>query len=161
MICPGPIRLCPAKKNDQKGVRATAGKLYIFLIWVFCRRPQGRVLTDMYYCNVLPDGQSIGSMLGSATSDEVGVVSVGQATDSDTVVSEPDSDTAIIKFSPRPRGLRKICGKCAFNAMTQSAASMMAMTGLHCADDVPGPLGELLQWAATSSLRLSRPLLTG
>ena len=39
VICPGPIRLCPAQ-NDQKGVRATTGKLGIFLIWVFCRRPQ-------------------------------------------------------------------------------------------------------------------------
>ena len=38
MICPGPIRLCPAQ-NDQKGVRATTGKLGIFLIRVFCRRP--------------------------------------------------------------------------------------------------------------------------
>ena len=39
VICPGPICLCPAQ-NDQKGVRATTGKLGIFLIWVFCRRPQ-------------------------------------------------------------------------------------------------------------------------
>ena len=39
VICPGPIRFCPAQ-NDQKGVRATTGKLGIFLIWVFCRRPQ-------------------------------------------------------------------------------------------------------------------------
>ena len=40
VICPGPIRFCPAQ-NDQKGVRATTGELSIFLIiWVFCRRPQ-------------------------------------------------------------------------------------------------------------------------
>ena len=39
MICPGPNHLCPAQ-NDQKGVRATTGELGIFLIWVFCRRPQ-------------------------------------------------------------------------------------------------------------------------
>ena len=39
VTCPGPIRLCPTQ-NDQKGVRATTGKLGIFLIWVFCRRPQ-------------------------------------------------------------------------------------------------------------------------
>ena len=45
VICPGPIRLCPAQ-NDQKGVRATTGKLGIFLIWVFCRRPQfSRLIT--------------------------------------------------------------------------------------------------------------------
>ena len=45
VICPGPIRLCPAQ-NDQKGVRATTGKLCIFLIWVFCRRPQfSRLIT--------------------------------------------------------------------------------------------------------------------
>ena len=39
VICPGPIHLCAAQ-NDQKGVRATTGELGIFLIWVFCRRPQ-------------------------------------------------------------------------------------------------------------------------
>ena len=39
VICPGSIRLCPAQ-NGQKGVWATTGKLGIFLIWVFCRRPQ-------------------------------------------------------------------------------------------------------------------------
>ena len=44
-ICPGPIRLCPSQ-NDQKGVRATTAKSSgIFLVWVFCRRPQGGVLT--------------------------------------------------------------------------------------------------------------------
>ena len=62
-----------------------------------------------------------------------------------------DDDTINIQFSPRPRGLRNICDNCVFNAMTQRVASMMAMTGFHCAVDVPGPLGELLQWAATSS----------
>ena len=40
MICPGPIRLCPAQ-NDQKGVRAHVVKFGSLLVWVFCRRPQG------------------------------------------------------------------------------------------------------------------------
>ena len=45
VICPGSIRLCPAQ-NDQKGVRTTTGELGIFLIWVFCRRPQfSRLIT--------------------------------------------------------------------------------------------------------------------
>ncbi len=42
-MCAGQIRLCPAQ-NDQKGVRATTAKSGIFLVWVFCRRPQGSCL---------------------------------------------------------------------------------------------------------------------
>ena len=50
VICPGPIRRCPAQ-NDQKGVRATTGKLSIFLIWVFCRRPQfSSVVAKRHLC---------------------------------------------------------------------------------------------------------------
>ena len=37
MICPGPIRLCPAQ-NDQNGVRAHVVKFGSLLVWVFCRR---------------------------------------------------------------------------------------------------------------------------
>ena len=43
VVCLGPIRLCPAQ-NNQKGVRATTAKSGIFLVWVFCRRPQGSCL---------------------------------------------------------------------------------------------------------------------
>ena len=39
MICPGPIRLCPAQ-NDQNGVRAHVVKFGSLLVWVFCRRPR-------------------------------------------------------------------------------------------------------------------------
>ena len=36
-----------AAQNDQKGVRATTAKSGIFLVWVFCRRPQGSfVITE-------------------------------------------------------------------------------------------------------------------
>ena len=43
MICPVPIRLYPAQK-DQNGVRATAAGLGNLLVWVFCRRPRARRL---------------------------------------------------------------------------------------------------------------------
>jgi hypothetical protein len=62
-----------------------------------------------------------------------------------------DSEEITVQFSPRPRGLRNICDNCAFSCFTQSVASMMAATGLHCSDVVPGPLGELIQWAAATS----------
>ena len=62
-----------------------------------------------------------------------------------------DSDTITVRFSPRPRGLPNLCDNCVFNSITQALASMMAATGLHCSDVVPGPLGELIQWAAATS----------
>ena len=43
VICPGPIRLCPAQ-NDQKSVRATTAKSGNLVVWVFCRRPRGGCL---------------------------------------------------------------------------------------------------------------------
>ena len=46
VICPGPIRLCPAH-TDQKGVRATTDKSGISLVWVFCRRPRGGCLINL------------------------------------------------------------------------------------------------------------------
>ena len=41
----------PGTKRDQKGVRATTGKLGIFLIWVFCRRPQFSVQLPNHLAN--------------------------------------------------------------------------------------------------------------
>ena len=46
VICTGPIRLCPAQ-NDQNGVRATTAKSGNLVVWVFCRRPQARLLTTL------------------------------------------------------------------------------------------------------------------
>ena len=63
-----------------------------------------------------------------------------------------DSEEITVQFSPRPRGLRNICDNCAFNSFTQSVASMMAATGLHCSDVVPGPLAELIQWASATTV---------
>ena len=48
MICPGPIRLCPAQ-NDQKGVRVTTAKSGNLAVWVFCRRPRGGCLITIVY----------------------------------------------------------------------------------------------------------------
>ena len=66
-------------------------------------------------------------------------------------VGMTDSDSIAVRFSPRPRGLPNLCDNCVFNAFTQALAAMMAATGHHCSDVVPGPLGELLQWASSSA----------
>ena len=49
VICPGPIRLCPAQ-NDQNGVRAHVVKFGSLLVWVFCRsrRPRSGPLISMF-----------------------------------------------------------------------------------------------------------------
>ena len=53
MICPGPIRLCPAQ-NDQKGVRATTAKSGNLVVWVFCGIPRAGELTITRRASRLP-----------------------------------------------------------------------------------------------------------
>ena len=51
MICPGPIRLCPAQ-NDQNFVRAHVVKFGSLLVWVFCRRPRsGPLISKRASCH--------------------------------------------------------------------------------------------------------------
>ena len=131
MICPGPIRLCPAQ-NDQKGVRAHVVKFGSLLVRVFCRRSQGSGLinerrrTTTKICCVPTRAQMISCPRSFQNDLESFWNDLNHATLRRSVPRRPDLAGCLPRSSVRPDG-RPSRGACKTGSDTGRTAHFRAV----------------------------------